>query len=114
MWVAGFDILYACEDVEFDRSQGLKSIPATFGVTRALTMSRAFHVMAVLSLGAVALVIPLGPIYYAGVAGVGVLLAYEQSMVRADDLSRVKQAFNLNGWVGVLYLMMTAGALYVG
>ena len=114
MWVAGFDILYACEDVEFDRSRGLRSIPATFGVPRALVLSRVFHVVAVLSLGAVALVMPLGPIYYAGVAGVGALLAYEQSMVQPSDLSRVKQAFDLNGWVGILYFMMTAGALYVG
>ena len=114
MWVAGFDILYACEDVEFDRSRGLRSIPATYGIPRALVLSRVFHIVAVLSLGAVALVMPLGPIYYAGVAGVGALLAYEQSMVQPSDLSRVKQAFDLNGWVGILYFMMTAGALYVG
>ena len=114
MWVAGFDTLYACEDVEFDRAEGLRSIPATFGVPRALLISRGLHVGAVLSLGAVALVIPLGTVYYVGVAGVGGLLAYEQSMVRPGDLSRVKEAFDLNGWIGILYLMMTAGALYVG
>ena len=114
MWVAGFDILYACEDIEFDRAQGLKSIPSRFGVATSLVISRVFHLIAVASLAAVALVVPLGPLYLVGVLGVGVLLVYEQSMVRTDDLSRVKQAFDLNGWVGILYLMTTAGALYVG
>ena len=76
-------------------------------------ISRVFHVSAVASLAAIAIVMPLGPLYLAGVVGVGVLLAYEQSMVRSDDLSRVKQAFDLNGWVGILYLMTTAGSIYV-
>ena len=114
MWVAGFDILYACEDIEFDRREGLKSIPSRFGVARSLGISRAFHVATVLSLGGVALTMPLGPIYLAGVVGVAVLLAYEQSMVTTGDLSRVKQAFELNGYVGILYLVTTAGAVYVG
>ena len=69
--------------------------------------------MAVISLGSVALVIPLGPLYVVGVSGVAVLLAYEQSLVRSDDLSRVKEAFDLNGYVGLLYLLTTAAALYV-
>lgn len=112
MWVAGFDILYACEDVEFDRRQGLHSIPARFGVSRSLWISRGFHLMAVVSLGVVALVMPLGPLYLLGVAAVGVLLVYEQSLVRPDDLSRVKQAFDLNGYVGLLYLASTTVALY--
>ena len=113
MWVAGFDILYACEDIEFDRRSRLHSIPARFGVTRSLWLSRIFHLVAVASLGALALVLPLGPVYIAGVAGVALLLAYEQSLVRPDDLSRVGEAFNLNGYVGILYLAATAAALYV-
>ena len=112
MWVAGFDILYACEDVEFDRRQGLHSIPTRFGVARSLWISRALHLVAVASLAALAVVMPLGPLYVAGVAGVGMLLVYEQSLVRFNDLSRVKQAFDLNGYVGLLYLASTAGALY--
>ena len=112
-WVAGFDILYACEDVDFDRKRGLFSIPARFGVERALWISRGFHVVTIGSLASVALVMPLGPLYIAGVVGVAVLLVYEQSLVRPDDLSRVKQAFDLNGYVGLLYLMTTAAALYV-
>ena len=114
LWVAGFDILYACEDIEVDRVQGLKSIPVRFGVATSLMISRMFHLIAVVSLGAIAVVMPLGPLYLAGVVGVGALLVYEQSMVCSDDLSRVKQAFDLNGWVGILYLMTTAGSLYVG
>ena len=113
MWVAGFDILYACEDVDFDRKRGLFSIPARFGVERALWISRGCHVVTILSLASVALVMPLGQLYVAGVVGVAVLLVYEQSLVRPDDLSRVKQAFDLNGYVGLLYLMTTAAALYV-
>ena len=114
LWVAGFDILYACNDIEFDRAQGLKSIPSRFGISTSLLISRVFHSVAVISLAAVSLVVPLGALYSVGVVGVGVLLAYGQSMVRSDDLSRVKQAFDLNGWVGVLYLITTAGAVYVG
>ena len=112
-WVAGFDILYACEDIEFDRRSGLYSIPARFGVARSLWVSRFFHLVAVASLGALVFVMPLGPLYIAGVAGVALLLAYEQSLVRPDDLSRVGEAFNLNGYVGFLYLAATAAALYV-
>jgi 4-hydroxybenzoate polyprenyltransferase len=111
-WVAGFDILYACQDVDFDRREGLHSIPAKFGIQRALLMSRALHVVTVVALAGVGMRAGLGPIYAAGVALVAVLLAFEQSLVRADDLSQVKRAFDLNGWVGVLYLAMTAVAIF--
>ena len=113
-WVAGFDILYACQDLEFDRAQGLRSIPAQFGVRVSLAVARWLHLLTVLALAAVALVAPLGSWYLAGVAGVALLLAYEQWLVRPDDLSRVKQAFDLNGYVGLFYLTATATAMYVG
>ena len=113
-WVAGFDILYACDDIEFDRRHGLRSIPARYGIATSLVISRVLHMMTILSLAAVAWVMPLGAVYVWGVVGVALLLAYEQSMVRSDDLSRVKQAFDLNGYVGILYLITTAGAIYVG
>ena len=112
MWVAGFDILYACEDVDFDRSQGLHSIPARFGIEKSLLVSRVFHVIAVMSLATIALVLPVDLLYLVGVTAVGFLLAYEQSMVKSDDLSKVKQAFDLNGWVGIVYLITTAASLY--
>ena len=111
-WVAGFDVLYACQDVDVDRREGLLSIPVRFGIPGALVISRVLHVVAVLALGAVGLRAALGPVYLAGVVVVGGLLAWEQSLVRADDLSQVKRAFDLNGWVGLLYFAATAAAVY--
>jgi 4-hydroxybenzoate polyprenyltransferase len=113
-WVGGFDVLYACQDLAFDRRVGLESIPVRFGVAGALRISRALHVVAVICLVWLGLVASLGPIYVAGVAGVALLLLYEQSLVRADDLSQVKKAFDVNGWVGILYLVTTGAAVYVG
>jgi 4-hydroxybenzoate polyprenyltransferase len=113
LWVGGFDVLYACQDLEFDRTHGLRSIPVRFGVGRSLAISRTMHAGAVLCLAAIAVVVPLGPIYLAGVAAVGLLLIYEQSLVSATDLSQVKQAFDLNGYVGILYFLVTAVAVYV-
>jgi 4-hydroxybenzoate polyprenyltransferase len=110
-WVAGFDILYACQDVDVDRAQGLHSMPVRFGVPRAIVLSRALHVITVAALLTLGFVRPLGPIYFAGVAGVALLLVYEQRLVSADDLSQVKRAFDLNGYVGVLYLMTTGLAV---
>lgn len=111
-WVGGFDVLYACQDLEVDRREGLRSIPVRFGVERALLISRGMHVIAVLALAALGAVAGLGLTYAAGVVGVAVLLVYEQSLVRADDLSKVKFAFDLNGWVGLLYLATTAADVY--
>jgi 4-hydroxybenzoate polyprenyltransferase len=113
-WVGGFDVLYACQDLEFDRVHGLRSIPVRFGLRRALLISRAAHVITIVCLAALASAAHLGWIYLAGVVGVAILLAWEQSMVSEHDLSQVKRAFDLNGYVGVFYLMTTAVAVYVG
>jgi 4-hydroxybenzoate polyprenyltransferase len=113
LWVGGFDVLYACQDLAFDRGHDLRSIPVRFGLRAALRISRAMHVGAVAALAALAAVAPLGPIYLAGVAGVAILLAYEQSLVTEHDLSQVKRAFDLNGYVGILYFLTTAIAVYV-
>lgn len=113
MWVGGFDVLYACQDLEFDRAHGLRSIPVRFGVPMALLISRAMHVVAVVGLLAVAWVTALPSVYYVGVGVVAALLVYEQSLVRADDLSQVKRAFDLNGYVGILYLVVLAASVYV-
>ena len=113
LWVGGFDILYACQDLEFDRAHGLNSIPVRFGVERSLLISRAMHVATVICMAALAWLLPLGAIYLAGVAIVAALLIYEQSLVSAADLSQVKRAFDLNGWVGILYFVTTGLALYV-
>jgi 4-hydroxybenzoate polyprenyltransferase len=112
-WVGGFDVLYACQDLEFDRAHGLRSIPVRFGVRRSLIISRAMHVLTVLCLAALGVVADLGAIYLGGVIGVAALLVYEQSLVSEHDLSQVKKAFDLNGYVGILYLVTTAAAIYV-
>ena len=111
-WVGGFDVLYACQDLEFDRAHGLRSIPVRFGVPASLAISRAMHVIAVACLVALAFVAPLGRVYLAGVAVVAAMLVFEQSLVRADDLSQVKRAFDLNGYVGILYLVVLVVSLY--
>ncbi|HXW08777.1 MAG TPA: UbiA-like polyprenyltransferase, partial [Vicinamibacterales bacterium] len=102
-WVGGFDVLYACQDLEFDRAHGLRSIPVRFGVPRALLISRGMHVLTVICLAALTAVADLGWLYLLGVAGVAALLVWEQSMVSEHDLSQVKRAFDLNGYVGILY-----------
>jgi len=112
-WVGGFDVLYACQDLAFDQAHGLRSIPVHFGVARSLVISRVMHVITIVCLALLGPIADLGPIYLAGVAGVAVLLVYEQSLVRADDLSQVKRAFDLNGYVGILYLAATAASMYV-
>ncbi len=113
-WVGGFDVLYACQDLEFDRAHKLRSIPVRFGVQTSLTISRAMHVVAVACFMALPWVTPLPRIYDMGVLVVAVMLVYEQSLVRADDLSQVKRAFDLNGYVGILYLAVLAVSIYVG
>ncbi len=112
-WVGGFDVLYACQDLAFDIAHGLRSIPVRFGVARSLVISRTMHVATILCLAALGPVAGLGRIYSAGVVGVAGLLVYEQSLVSEHDLSQVKRAFDLNGYVGLLYLATTALAIYV-
>ncbi len=112
-WVGGFDVLYACQDLDFDRRSGLLSIPIRFGVPRALWISRLMHATTIGGLAALALVAPLGRLYLPGVGLVALMLAYEQSLVSADDLSQVKRAFDMNGYVGILYFATTLASIYV-
>ena len=114
LWVGGFDILYACQDVEFDRGHGLLSIPTRFGVRRSILLSRLMHVAAVGAMAALWRVADLPALYLVGVGIVAVLLTYEQSLVSDDDLSQVKRAFDLNGYVGIVYFVATALSLYIG
>ena len=103
MWTAGFDIIYSCQDVDFDRSEGLQSIPARLGIGPALVVSRIFHGGMVALLAMAWQQLQLGWVALAGVAAVAALLVYEQSLVRAHDLSRVNAAFfAVNGWASVL------------
>jgi 4-hydroxybenzoate polyprenyltransferase len=113
LWVGGFDVLYACQDLEVDHRQRLRSIPVRFGIERSLWISRAMHVGAIVCLALLHFAAALGPTYLIGVGAVGVLLAYEQSLVSASDLSQVKRAFDLNGYVGILYFLVTAVSVYL-
>ena len=93
-WVSGFDVIYACQDVEFDRANGLFSIPNRLGVPNALRLAALFHVAMVAALVTLGLTYPLGRgIYFTGLAGIAALLIYEHAIVRPDDLTRVNVAF---------------------
>lgn len=93
-WVAGFDVIYACQDADFDRETGLRSIPARLGVSRAMKLAAASHATMVMILVGLGVVEPsFGTIYYLGVGAVAILLLYEHAIVRADDLTRVNVAF---------------------
>ncbi len=111
LWVGGFDILYATLDLDFDRANGIHSLPARLGVPTALRVARVSHAAMVLALLLVRFTtVGLGPWYLVGVAVAGALLAYEHAIVRPDDLRRVNTAFfTLNGVLGILLLV--AGAL---
>ena len=113
LWVGGFDILYACQDLDFDRGQGLRSIPVRFGVARSIWLSRVMHVATVIMMAALWRAASLPALYMAGVAIVAGLLWYEQSLVSEGDLSQVKKAFDLNGYVGIIYFAVTALSLYL-
>jgi len=101
-WVGGFDVIYACQDVEFDRSVRLKSIPARFGVSPALKLAAFSHLLTVAFLAALWWTAGMGPLFAAGVVAVALLLAYEHSLVRPDDLTRVNLAFfNVNAVISI-------------
>jgi len=101
-WVAGFDLIYACQDAEFDAQRGLHSVPARFGIAAALRTSSALHVVTVLCLAGVAWLAQLGWPFGISITIAAALLLWEHRIVRPDDLSRVDMAFfTLNGWIGV-------------
>ena len=107
-WVAGFDILYACQDVDFDRRAGLHSVPAWLGVPRSLVVAKVCHGIMVAHLALLPRVFELGWVYAAGVAGVTVLLIYEHWVVRPDDLTRVNLAFfRVNSVISAGLLIVT-------
>ncbi len=111
-WVAGFDVLYACQDFEFDRDAGLHSIPRHLGIRRALWVARAFHMIMLALLVGLLWSFGLGKLAVAGVAVVAALLAYEHSLVSADDLSKLNAAFfTMNGVISILFFFSVAGDL---
>jgi 4-hydroxybenzoate polyprenyltransferase len=111
VWIAGFDLIYACQDVEFDRAEGLHSVPARFGIAAALRVAKVCHVLTVAAFALLGVFMGLGVLYWAGVALVAGLLVYEHSLVSPTDLSRLDVAFfNVNGYIAViLFAAVLAG-----
>jgi 4-hydroxybenzoate polyprenyltransferase len=113
VWIAGFDLIYACQDVQFDREHRLHSVPARFGIPAALTIARVCHVLTIAAFGLLGAMMGLGWLYWLGVAVVAGLLVYEHSLVSPSDLSRLDVAFfNVNGYIAlILFLAVIAGRL---
>lgn len=112
LWIAGFDIIYACMDAEFDRRHGIHSIPADFGLGLGLWATRVLHLVSVALLVGVGLVAGTGPVYYAGVLVCGVLLFYENWVLRRRDLAKVGLAFmTMNGLISVVFCVFTTVAV---
>ena len=113
-WIAGFDMIYACQDVEFDRQEGLNSIPARFGIPAALRLSTVSHLVTLLLLLALGLVSNLGWPYWIGLIIVAGLLTWEHLLVRPDDLSNLGVAFfNINGYISITLFFAILGSLYI-
>jgi len=111
-WVGGFDVLYACQDFDFDREAGLHSVPRYFGIRAALWIARAFHLIMVGLLVALFLAFGLGKLTAVGILAVILLLAYEHSLVKAYDLSKLNAAFfTMNGVISVLFFVFVAADL---
>lgn len=114
-WTAGFDVIYACQDYEFDCREGLCSIPRRFGIARALLIARFLHSAMVLSLTALVLSFGLGALSFAGIAIVVGLLIYEHGLVKPTDLSRVNAAFfTVNGYVSLLFFVFWSADILLG
>ena len=114
LWVGGFDVLYACQDVEFDKQVGLHSIPRKFGIARALLIARAMHIGVVLLLAWLAWTFALPWPAWVGIAVVAALLAYEHSLVKPDDLSKLNAAFfTVNGYISFLFLLFWGAAVWL-
>lgn len=115
MWTAGFDVLYACQDYEYDRQAGLRSIPARFGIKNSLRIARLFHAQAFFVLILLYLITDLGWLALIGVFGVGALLIYQHTLVKPNDLSRMNAAFfTTNAFVSVILFVTFGGAVFLG
>ncbi len=111
-WVGGFDVLYSCQDYEFDQQAGLHSIPRYCGISKALWISRAFHLLMLLLLISLVLAFGLGKLAIVGVMIVALLLSYEHSLVSSTDLSKLNAAFfTMNGVISVVFFVFVAGDL---
>jgi 4-hydroxybenzoate polyprenyltransferase len=114
LWVGGFDVLYACQDVEFDRSAGLYSIPKRIGIAKALAFARAVHIVMVALLAWLAWSFQLPWLAWVGIVVVAILLGYEHSLVKPNDLSKMNAAFfTVNGYISLLFLLFWGAAVVV-
>jgi len=114
VWIAGFDLIYACQDVDVDRAQGLHSFPARFGVAAALRTAQVCHLLTVLAFATLGWMMGLGVLYWAGVLVVAGLLVYEHSLVSPGDLSRLDVAFfNVNGYIAVILFCAVLAGRYL-
>src|SRR6266404_8877016 len=114
LWVGGFDVLYACQDIEYDKAAGLFSVPKRFGIARALDIARAMHVVMIALLAWLAWSFHLTWPAWVGIAVVAALLAYEHSLVSPNDLSRMNAAFfTVNGYISLLFLLFWGAAVAV-
>lgn len=114
MWTAGFDVLYACQDFEYDRQKGLRSIPARFGIKNSLTIARVFHAQAFFVLILLYLITSLGWLALIGVIATGALLIYQHTLVKPTDLSRLDAAFfTTNAFVSVILFLTFGGAILI-
>jgi 4-hydroxybenzoate polyprenyltransferase len=112
LWVGGFDVLYACQDVDYDQRAGLFSVPKKFGIAKALLIARVMHIGVIALLAWLALSFGLPWPAWAGIAVVAALLAYEHSLVKADDLSKLDAAFfAVNGYISILFLLFWGAAV---
>jgi 4-hydroxybenzoate polyprenyltransferase len=113
-WTAGFDVIYSCQDFEFDTAEGLFSVPRVMGIARALRAAQVLHLMMVACLLALVWSLHLGPLAMVGVAAITVLLGYEHSLVKPTDLSKVNAAFfTMNGYVSVLFFVFWAADIFL-
>ncbi len=113
-WVAGFDILYALQDLEFDKTEGLHSIPRYLGINKSLWVSRLLHALAVAGLLFIYRLLGLNFIYLLGVLAAAGMLIYEHTLIRGGDLKKLDAAFfNMNGYISVTVFIFTAGAVFL-
>jgi 4-hydroxybenzoate polyprenyltransferase len=113
-WTAGFDVIYSCQDYEFDCREGLWSVPRVVGIAKALLLARLLHLLMVGCLLALVYTLHVGALALAGVAAIVALLIYEHSLVKANDLSRVNAAFfTMNGYVSVLFFLFWAADIFL-
>ncbi|NPA57656.1 MAG: UbiA family prenyltransferase [Aquificae bacterium] len=113
-WVAGFDIFYALQDIEFDRKVGVHSIPARFGVKKAILFARFFHFLTLIFLVLTGIYAEMGIIYYAGLLVLAGFLIYEHSLIKENDLSKINVAFfTVNGYVSILYMVFVIADIYI-